>query len=98
VPYSRRRIADKLLDRASSPLDLRRHRVVEAIEHYPDPFGILIGRKLSRPDEVSEKDRHKLSFLSPHYTILARHPPTRQLITPGRLASHTKKVESQPLA
>ena len=75
------RIADELLDRASSPLDFRRHRVVEAIEHRPDPFGILIGGKLSRPDEVREKNRRKLPFLSPHHPILARHPPTCQLIT-----------------
>ena len=77
------RIADELLDRASSPLDLRRHRVVEAIEHRPDPFGILIGCKLSRPDEVREKNRRKLPFLSRHHPILARHPPTCQLITPA---------------
>jgi hypothetical protein len=51
------RVADELLDRPPSPLDLRRHRIVKPVEQRPDPLGILAPRKLGRPDQIREQNR-----------------------------------------
>ena len=56
------RVSCELLDGPACDLDLRGHRVVEAVEHRPRPFGILRRAELSRPDEIGEDDRGELPF------------------------------------
>ena len=58
------RVAGERLDRAPGPLDLRRHRVVEAIKYRPDPLRVLIGRELGRPRQIGEENRRQLPLLS----------------------------------
>ena len=57
------RIAGELLDRPAGALDLRRHRVVEAVEDDARPLGILLA-ELGRADEVGEEDGRELPLLA----------------------------------
>ncbi len=76
------RIADELLNRPPGPLDLRRHSVVKAIQHRPDPFGILLAREFSGAHEIGEQNRRDLPLLSWHTEILPYHP-VRQGLSPA---------------
>ena len=57
------RVSRELLDRAARPLDLFRHRLVEAVEAGSNAFGILTARKRGRTDEVGEENRDELPLL-----------------------------------
>ena len=56
------RVADELLDRSAAERDLRRHRVVEAVEQVACMFGIERRAELRRADEVGEQDRRELAL------------------------------------
>jgi hypothetical protein len=69
-------VSGELLDRATRPLDLLHHGVVEALETDSNPLGILVARKSSRADEIGEQNRDELAFLSRGHE--------RSLAEPGR--------------
>ena len=61
---SHHRVADELLHGAAGPLDLSRHRLVEAVEHRPGALGIQGICQRSRAHEIGEEHRHELALLA----------------------------------
>ena len=57
------RVADELLDSASTERDLRRHRIVEAVEEVASVLGVERAAELGGSDQVGEQHRRKLSLL-----------------------------------
>jgi hypothetical protein len=90
------RIADELLDRAATPLELLPHVSVIGREQSADVLGIESLGLRGEPNEVDEHDRDGLAFLSEQALLRLERPrarvaetrPFRVLLTTARTRHH----------